>query len=65
MIEQLGLDSQSLLCLILQIEEEFGLDIDESTLCLEDVQSLEGLRNLIMRYEAGTEASERRCKPSR
>jgi acyl carrier protein len=50
MIERFGLDSQSLLCLILQVEEEFGIRIDKTTLRLEDVQSRGKLADFVTRH---------------
>ena len=50
LIDALGIDSQSLLCLILAIEEGFSVQIDDTSLKLDDVSSLGSLVHLVKKH---------------
>ena len=53
-VEELGVNSQSLLNLILAVESEWSIEIDVDTITLDDVGSIGGLVRLVERHLKNT-----------
>lgn len=55
----LGLDSLGLVTLLIELEEQFGIELDESDMNPFDLISVQDVINLVKKYE--DEASEENC----
>lgn len=53
--EELALDSLSMVTLLIEIEEEFGIELDESDMNPFDLVTVQNIVDMVKKYQSGDE----------